>query len=134
MSDKNYTTKPIELPLSSDKEYVLIDADGYKKSMPESSYYMNRFELEKPFKLNVSINGSGRIDDALVIATTDLNEVAFFREVIRKPKTEAERLELEQIAELYKLVTDSEQDPDYAQKTTESYQIACRIHSAGYRK
>ena len=82
----NYTTKPIELPLSTEKEYVLVDEKGYL----EKCSTVDTTKLLKPFKLtSVDSDGDGKIWSERVIqhARRNDNQCKYFHEVIRQPQT-----------------------------------------------
>lgn len=89
---KPYTTKPIELPLSTEKEYVLMDVDGYKKSYYLNEEIMNSANLIEPFKFNVVSGATGFIDEVknTSVVNNRYDECKYFHEVIRQPESEVE--------------------------------------------
>lgn len=87
---KNYTTKPIELPLSTEKEYVLVDAEGYIKKLDINREMLDEIDMTAPFALTrVDGDGNGFINDNLVIQMY-YDEQIRFHEVIRQPESEVE--------------------------------------------
>lgn len=91
---KNYTTKPIELPLSTEKEYVLVDVKGYKKAYTLNEFIMNECNLTEPFKFDVvCVDGvKGFIDKIrnTSVVSDRYEEHKYFHEVIRQPESEDE--------------------------------------------
>lgn len=89
---KNYTTKPIELPLSTEKEYVLVDVEGYKKAYQLNELIMNECSLTEPFKFDVVSGATGFIDKIknTSVVSDRYKEHVHFREVIRQPESEVE--------------------------------------------
>jgi hypothetical protein len=81
----SYTTKPIEGELSLDKEYILVDFDGYVEMEFNNIDRVRGEKLNSPFKLDeVDEIGEGWLNDCNAIS---IDEIKFFREVIRQPKT-----------------------------------------------
>lgn len=85
--DKGYTTKPVEPPLSTEKEYVLVDVEGYKGKISTNEPYVTRFRLDEPFKItSVSGFGDGLINKTIIVDKG--SELKYFREVIRNAGVE----------------------------------------------
>ena len=86
----NYTTKPIKLPLSTEKEYVLVDVEGYLKSKNQACNrgIMKEKDLTRPFKLSsIDCFGDGVIDGIRLAVIEESSETDLFSEVIRQPQT-----------------------------------------------
>lgn len=85
----NYTTKPINLPLSTEKEYVLVYVEGYKNANSLNKKILNDCDLTKPFKFDSISNGSGFINDFDSVSVINIGreEYLFFYEVIRQPQS-----------------------------------------------
>lgn len=85
MSDRNYTTKRVELPLSTNKEYVLVDVYAYRSRSAGNVNVANALNLEVPFKLDVASRDAdgwqGYVNGRFVIG--EGMDCDLFREVIR---------------------------------------------------
>jgi hypothetical protein len=94
--ETGYTTKPIELPLSTEKEYVLVDVSGYTHASIVNHKLINRFSLKNPFELDYVVNGGdGMIEGEWVI--TKEGELEFFHEVIRNVHLKTETPEEKEV-------------------------------------
>lgn len=105
----SYTTKPIELPLSTEKEYVLVDVEGYLNSKNPScnKIVMKNKDLTEPFKLSaIDCFNDGMIDGMDVAVIEVSSEINLFHEVIRQPQ--ANEFNTDSIA-----VTQQEEAPQY---------------------
>lgn len=99
----NYTTKPVELPISKDKEYVLVNKYCFTVLSPFANfnYFLcERFNLDKPFKFD---NTTGSIG---LIGGIEINdgslELEYFHEVVRSSTSclDSSRLELDKKVDL----------------------------------
>lgn len=86
----DYRTKPVELPISTDKEYVLVDKYGFTV-LSDLSYYnkmlCERFNLDDPFKFHNTEGFIGFINEFAI--NDGIKELKYFHEIVReneKPK------------------------------------------------
>lgn len=83
MSDKNYTTKPIELPLSTEKEYVLVDIEIYREICDINAGIIKEVNITAPFKPE-EISKIGNVLFCGKTLIDSVTEAECFREVVRE--------------------------------------------------
>lgn len=86
----DYTLKEIELPLSTEKEYILVDVNGYICCDPSNPLIVASLNLVIPFKFNFVDNGHGYSGNGKYYIIDIDSVLKYFREVVRIPSTSEE--------------------------------------------
>lgn len=84
---KEYTTKPIELPLSTEKEYVLVD----ETLTSEDFIYLDDIDaIKRPFSpTEIDTFGGMWLGDSCIACVRGIVNISSYREVVRDTNIEA---------------------------------------------